>query len=124
MAYLGRWIVATAMLVSLPAAAQQSANKVDRIYLNSSPNLAGTCHPTRVRFDGSIHATGPLYVTYQWVRSDNKHTDATLTFDAEANRTISTEWDLTASYTGWVQLIVLTPKRIESKKVHFHVNCG
>ncbi|HUN46038.1 MAG TPA: hypothetical protein VMU85_05945 [Stellaceae bacterium] len=98
--------------------------KVDHLQLNPSPDLAGTCHPTRVRFNGSIHATGPLTVTYQWLRSDNKRTDGTINFELASSRAISTDWNLTTSYTGWMQLVVISPKRIESPKVHFRVNCG
>lgn len=123
MRHLGSWIAAAAILASLSAAAQ-STSKVDKLYLNPSPALAGSCHPTRVRFDGSIHASGPLSVTYQWMRSDGKHTEATITFDAAGNRSISNEWDLTTSYTGWMQLVVVSPKRMKSPKVHFRIFCG
>lgn len=125
MRYLGSWIVAIAMLTSFSAEAQLGkVSKVNHLQLNPIPDLAGTCHPTRVRFNGSIHVSGPLTVTYRWVRSDNKHTEATLNFDAAGSRAISTDWNLTTSYSGWMQLVVVSPKHMESPKVHFHVNCG
>src|SRR5579862_5124884 len=121
---LGRWIAIIVMLAPLPVAAQLGVTaKVDKLRLNPVPNLAGTCHPTRVRFDGSIHVTGPLTVTYQWVRSDGKHSEATFNFDSTTNHAVSTDWDLTTSYTGWMQLVIVSPKRMESEKVHFRVNC-
>jgi len=130
---LAKAITAIAILMPISAEAQlgdplgmdfEKPARVDHLQLNSSPDFAGTCHPTRVRFNGGIHVSGPLRVTYQWVRSDNKRIDGTINFDAAGNRAVSIDWDLTKSYSGWVRLVVVFPKRMETEKVRFHVNCG
>jgi hypothetical protein len=92
--------------------------------LDRTPRITGTCHPTKIHFSGTIKTDGPAIVTYRWQRSDATHKDETLQFSAAKVRHVETDWEVTTSASGWMQLIVLSPKRMESAKAPFTVNCG
>ena len=113
--------VAVSVLFIAPALAQEP--KVHLIHLDPQPAISGGC-PAKVHFTGRIGTTGPLEVTYQWLRSDGAHTNHTLVFDRKAEKPISTDWSLDKNYTGWIQLVILTPSRMQTVKANFSVNCG
>jgi hypothetical protein len=113
--------IAVAILAIAPVLAQEP--KVDLIHLDSQPAISGGC-PAKVHFTGRIRTTGPLEVTYQWLRSDGSHTEHTLIFNRAGTRGISTDWSLSKDYSGWMQLVILSPRRMQTAKAAFSVNCG
>ena len=110
-------------LALAPALAQEGT--VESVHLDAHARLIGTtCHPTRVSFSGRIKTDGPAFVTYRWLRSDGTHKDGVLQESAANEKAVSTSWDQTSTTSGWVQLIVLTPKHVETQKTYFRVHCG
>ena len=103
----------------LPLAAQS----VDLIHLDPQPSIAGGC-PATVHFNGRIRATGPMEVTYQWLRSDGSTTEYMLRFPRAQTRPVATTWRLSGNYQGWMQLVIVSPKRMQTAKALFTVNCG
>lgn len=104
---------------------QPTKGTVESVHLDAYAQLRGTtCHPSRVSFSGRIKTDGPAFVTYRWLRSDGTHKDGMLQFDKADGRAVGLGWDQTSTYSGWVQLVVLTPKRMETPKTHFRVHCG
>jgi len=110
-------------LATVPALAQEGT--VESVHLDSHARLMGTtCNPTRVSFSGRIKTDGPAVVTYRWLRSDGTHKDGVLQQPAANGKTVSTSWNQTSTASGWVQLIVLAPKHLETAKTYFRVHCG
>ena len=74
----------------------------------------------------TLHLDGPStgFVTYRWFRSDRTHKDGQLQESAAGGKTVSTSWDQTSTAKGWMQLIVLTPKHVETPRSYFWVHCG
>jgi hypothetical protein len=121
-ALAGSLIVALA-LASVPALAQEGT--VESVHLDAHARLIGTtCNPTRVSFSGRIKTDGPAFVTYRWLRSDGTHKDGVLQESAANGKVVSTSWDQTSTTSGWVRLIVLAPKHLETPKTYFRVHCG
>jgi hypothetical protein len=108
-------------LILVPVIAQ--AARVDLIYLAPQPSISGGC-PAKVHFTGRIRANGPLDVTYQWLRSDGAHTEHTLHFTKATTQSVATDWQLNTKLTGWMQLVILEPTRMQTAKADFTVNCG
>ena len=110
-------------LSGVPVQAQEGS--VESVHLDRHPRLSGTtCHPTHVLFSGRIKTDGPTFVTYRWLRSDGTHQDRVLQFTKANGRSISTDWDQTATGSGWVRLVVLSPRHVETPKTYFWVHCG
>ena len=113
-------IVATFLL-----AAASAQSRVGGLALDEPPQLIGNCHPTRVHFNGRINATGPLNVTYVWIRSDHSSAPPrVLHFTRPGPLTINYDWSLSKSFSGWVAFKVLAPQQLESRHVGFMLNCG
>jgi hypothetical protein len=116
-------VLAAIALLCMPAQAQEGT--VETVHLEPHARLSGTtCHPTHVYFSGKIKTNGPAFVTYRWLRSDGSHKDGVLQEPATNGRTVSTSWDQTSTASGWVQLIVLSPKHVETPRTYFWVHCG
>ncbi len=114
----------TAVLVLIPAAAVLAQGpKVHLIHLDPQPAVSAGC-PAQVHFTGHIEATGPLAVEYQWRRSDGSHTEHTLNFQRAGARPVVANWSIAKRYSGWMQLVVLSPSRMQTAKANFSVNCG
>ena len=96
---------------------------VHLIHLDPQPSISGGC-PARVHFTGHIEATGPLDVTYQWLRSDGSSTERTLSFNRAGSRPVATDWHLNKTMNGWMQLVIVSPKRMQTAKANFSVHCG
>lgn len=104
---------------------QPDKGSIREVYLERHARFIGTtCHPTHVNFRGRIVTDGPTFVTYRWQRSDGTYKNGVLQFTKADKRPIGTDWAQTSTFSGWVQLIVLTPKRVETQKTYFRVNCG
>jgi hypothetical protein len=110
-----------AVLLALPVLAQ--AQKVDLIHLDPQPAISGGC-PAKAHFTGKIRATGPMDVTYQWLRSDGSHTEHTINFTRAMTQNISTDWSLNKRTEAWMQLVIVSPARMQTAKANFSVNCG
>ena len=110
-----------ALLALAPFVAQGAS--VHLIHLDSPPAISGGC-PARVHFTGQIETDGPLQVTYQWLRSDGSGNEHTVNFPRASRRDISYDWNLNTTMEGWVQLVILSPKREQTIKAPFTVHCG
>jgi hypothetical protein len=108
-------------MVATVAAFGQS--KVHLIHIDPQPSIEAGC-PAKVHFSGHIETTGPLDVSYQWLRSDGSHSDATLHFTKATRRDINYTWTIGKKYSGWVQLVILSPAHEQTAKSSFEVNCG
>jgi len=97
--------------------------RVDLIHLDPQPGISGGC-PAKVHFTGKIRTTGPLEVTYEWLRSDGSHTDRTIDFRRATTEEIATDWSISKNFSGSMQLVILSPKRMQTAKANFSVNCG
>ena len=114
------WVAMTVLAIA-PVLAQ--GPKVDLIHLDPQPAISGGC-PAKVHFTGRIRATGPLEVTYRWLRSDGSKTDHTIQFARRSEQAIGTDWTLSKNYSGWIQLVIPAPARMQTTKANFSVNCG
>jgi hypothetical protein len=104
---------------------QPTQGTIQDVHLDRHARLVGTtCHPTHVNFSGRIKTDGPAFVTYRWLRSDGTHKDGALQFTKADKRPVGTDWAQKSSYSGWVRLIVLSPKHVETPKTYFWVHCG
>jgi hypothetical protein len=120
--FAGSLALALTMILA-PALAQEGT--VESVHLDAHARLSGTtCNPTHVSFSGRIKTDGPAIVTYRWLRSDGTHKDAVLQDPPQSGKTVSMSWDQTSTTSGWVRLIVLAPKHIETPKTYFRVHCG
>ena len=112
--------IAVAILAIAPALAQ--APRVDLIQLNP-PTMTGSC-PATAHFTGRIRTTGPLQVTYEELRSDGSSTQHTFVAQHAETHNFSKSWTVSKTYSGWMQLVILSPKRLQTVKQPFTVNCG
>jgi hypothetical protein len=111
--------------VPLVLAAAGAQSRVGGLALDDPPQLFGNCNPTRVHFNGRINATGPLDVTYTWIRSDHAQAPThVLHFTRSGPLTINYDWTLKGNASGWVTFKILAPLQKESNPVRFEVNCG
>jgi hypothetical protein len=106
------------LVVASPAFAQ----RID-IHLDPQPAISGGC-PAHVHFTGYIRTFEPMDVTYQWLRSDGGKSEHTIHFPRGLKRDISTDWTLSADFQGWVQLVILDPKQLQTIKAEFEVHCA
>ncbi len=91
--------------------------------LLENPTISGGC-PARVHFAGRIHPYAPGPVVYKFVRSDGANSpEHTLEFPRPEAKPISFDWQLGKSYSGWVQLVILSPNREQTAKRTFQVRC-
>ena len=119
---MGLWfLIVTVVLLLAPTVAR--GQKVHLIHLDPQPAISGGC-PAKVHFTGRIATDGPLEVTYQWLRSDGAHTEHTLNFTRATTQGISTDWTISKNYQGTMQLVILAPRRMQTAKAAFSVNCG
>ena len=118
-----RSLWAPLVLIAAAAVVLAQGPKVDLIHLDPQPAITGGC-PAHLHFNGRIRATGPLEVEYQWLRSDGAHTEHTLSFGRASEMPVSTNWQIDKRYSGWMQLVILSPRRLQTAKATFSVNCG
>jgi hypothetical protein len=111
------------LLLACAAAVLAQGPKVDLIHLDPQPQISGGC-PARLHFAGRIRSTGPMEVEYQWLRSDGSHTEHTLRFGRASELPVATNWQINTRYNGWMQLVILSPKHMQTAKATFAVNCG
>jgi hypothetical protein len=89
-----------------------------------TPNYNGPC-PMVLNFNAVVTANTAGTINYRWERSDGAFSQTqALSFSAAGSKTVGDTWQLSASYSGWVRLRVLTPVEAVSNQVYFLVNCG
>jgi len=103
------------------AATPVRAQRID-IHLDSEPAISPGC-PARLHFLGEIRTFEPLHVTYQWLRSDGSHTEHSVTFGHPGPHPISEPWTISGNYNGWMQLVILEPKHLQTIRSRFSVHC-
>lgn len=90
----------------------------------------GPC-PVELQFGWGVIATRPTSMTYSFVRSDGGHSSRTMSADLpRANRSfpVYEKWTLGAhrpqfaNYTGWVNLVIDSPNRVEGR-IKFTIHC-
>ncbi len=131
------WVALAAFFVSVLCQAQQPTSKVQPRPPRPAPaarvtraTLAAVVPPGKpcpitVELNGTITTTGPLEVKYTWVSSDNANwPEHTINFAKAGTEKVHETWQLGKTYTGWVQLKVVTPNQVLSPRANFKVNCG
>src|SRR5215472_17949969 len=106
------WKAAAVVAILLLAPAVAQAQKIHLIHLDPQPSISGGC-PAKVHFTGRIQTDGPMEVTYQWLRSDGSHTEHTLNFPRATTQNITTDWSISKNYAGTMQLVILSPQRLQ-----------
>lgn len=101
--------------------------RVTRVGAAASVGPNGTC-PVQVTFTGTVQATGPGTVRYQWERSDGAVPRAfSINFTAAGTRTVRSTWTLGAAgreTSGWQRLRLLEPHATVSAPANFRFRCG
>lgn len=86
---------------------------------------AGKPCPITVQLNGTITTSGPAEVKYTWLSSDNSTwSQKTISFAKAGTEKVTETWQLGKTYSGWVQLKVMSPNPIFSPRANFRVNCG
>lgn len=111
------------LLIAAASTVLAQGPRVHLIHLDPHPEINGGC-PARLHFTGHIEATGPMEVQYAWVRSDGSQTEHTLRFARATSLNVSTNWSIDRRYSGWMQLVILSPSRMQTARSTFHVDCG
>lgn len=99
--------------------------RVNRVEARET-GVTGDCTAgKKVAFEGLIEANAPGDVTYIWKRSDgaSSSTPTTIHFDAPGTKTVTTEWNLWTTYSGWEQLQTTTPNVVASGHAEFSITC-
>lgn len=113
-----RIAAATAAFFALSAA---GAERIDILLEN--PTISRGC-PAHVHFAGQIRPFAAGRVVYKFVRSDGAQApERTLDFSAPGARPIAYDWQLGGHYSGWVQLVILSPNHEQTARRAFRVNC-
>jgi len=101
-----------------------SATGAERIDIQlNDPAVSRGC-PAHVHFTGTIHPYAPGRVTYTFARSDGAHgPELSLDFSRPEAKPISYDWQLGGQYSGWAQLVILSPNHEQTAKRAFRVNC-
>src|SRR5664280_1980705 len=113
-------VISAAILAVVPTLAE--GPRVDLIQLNP-PAMSGLC-PATAHFTGEIRTTGPLQVTYEERRSDGSATQHTFAARRAEVLHFSKNWTLSKTYTGWMQLVILSPQHLQTVRQSFSVHCG
>jgi hypothetical protein len=101
--------------------------RVTRVGAAAAVGSTGAC-PVEVTFTGSVQATGPGTVRYQWERSDGVAARPfSINFTAAGTRTVRSTWTLGApgrETSGWQRLRLLEPHATASEPAAFRFRCG
>ncbi len=109
---------------SLSEGSTTSAPKVTSAKLSAvNSNVTGKCTQI-IRFRGSITFNGRGTVQYRFIRSDGgKGRTESMTFAAAGTKSVSTEWHLGKSYSGWEAIEILSPNSLQSNRANFTLQC-
>jgi hypothetical protein len=84
---------------------------------------ASTC-PFTFNFSADITTSSAGTVNYHWVRSDNSTgPSGSLSFTGPGTKTITTSWQLSATYTGWEAVFVDVPNHQQFGKINIQLTC-
>ncbi|MDP8980262.1 MAG: hypothetical protein M3O35_06700 [Acidobacteriota bacterium] len=101
---------------------------ISGLTLNSSPQTTGVCPFVNVLVKGSFNSTGPVTITYAWIKGTGKREtigkSAQEKFPSGGKHHIETTWRVNGSFTGWMAYKILWPVRLQSNRASFVVNCG
>jgi hypothetical protein len=83
----------------------------------------GSC-PKTFTFYATITANGPGTITYRWERNDyNWGSIQSMTFNEAGSQSITLNYDLAETASGWYRVNILSPRNIVSNQVIYTVNC-
>jgi hypothetical protein len=103
---------------------QRAVAKVTRATLGAVVPAGKPC-PVTVQLNGTITTSGPAEVKYTWLSSDNSTwPEKTINFTKAEMQKVTETWQLGKTYTGWVQLKVVSPNSLLSNRANFKVTCG
>jgi hypothetical protein len=113
------------MVAALPVAAQ--VHTVQRVAIVAKPNhYRGSC-PAEIEFIATIFVNRyPVWVEYQWERSDGGRGQRERVEITSAGRGVSTRWTLGAQGQNkvvWQKLHVLAPTGISSPAANVRIEC-
>jgi hypothetical protein len=98
---------------------------VTNVTANTEPStFSGPC-PKIFTFYATITANGPGAVTYRWERSDGAYSETqSVTFYEAGIKTMTSQWELGESASGWHRIHILTPNNMSSNQVYYTLTCG
>ncbi|HEX8831288.1 MAG TPA: hypothetical protein VF705_08995, partial [Longimicrobium sp.] len=112
---------------SAPFTVTAAGFRVTRVAAAAAVGPTGAC-PVQVTFTGTVQATGPGTVRYQWERSDGAAARPfSINFTAAGTRTVRSTWTLGApgrETSGWQRLRLLEPHATASEPASFRFRCG
>jgi serine/threonine-protein kinase len=94
----------------------------------SPTSYSGSTCPAVFTFSGTIHvSSGPVTVTYKWIRSDGaiapEHT-INFTGSGAQDQSVAPEtWTLSANGTHWEAIQIISPGSAQSNEATFTLNC-
>lgn len=112
---------------SVPFTLAAAGFRVTRVAAAAAVGSTGAC-PVQVTFTGTVQATAPGTVRYQWERSDGAAPRPfSINFTAAGTRTVRSTWTLGApgrETSGWQRLRLLEPHATTSEPATFRFRCG
>jgi len=88
-----------------------------------NPQNSTTC-PTTFEFSGQIKVDAPGIVKYRWIKSDGTTPiENQEEFIIAGTKTVSTNWKVFGSYSGWIRLETISPNVISSTNAQFKLTC-
>jgi hypothetical protein len=104
----------------------RSLSAVSGLALNSQ--VTGTCPSKTVVFKGSFTSTGPVTITYQWIKGTAKRETIGKPlqekFTTGGKHSIETTWPISGSFSGWMAYKIVKPVSLQSNRASFTVKCG
>lgn len=101
--------------------------RVVRVAAAAAVGPTAAC-PVQVTFTGTVQATGPGTVRYQWERSDGTAPRPfSINFTAAGTRTVRSTWTVGApgrETSGWQRLRLLEPHATVTEPATFRFRCG
>lgn len=86
-------------------------------------NYEGIC-PVIINFEGEIFSLKNAKIQYRFLRSDKTIMPIeVLEIPSKTSKRIKMQWNTSIDLNGWVQVEILSPIHIFSKKINFNVKC-
>ncbi|MBI4057739.1 hypothetical protein HY405_00235 [Candidatus Microgenomates bacterium] len=116
-------LTATTTPVPSPTPTQAPFN-VTNVTAAVAPISSNTC-PTTFKFAATIVANAAGKVIYKWESSvgDTSPFPQTIEFSGSGSRSVTDEWFITKSYSGWKQVHILEPNDVISNQATFTLTC-
>jgi hypothetical protein len=89
------------------------------------PSYSGPCEGgKRLYFTGEFVSNGPGVVLYRWDRMDGMAPNVLpWTFDAAGSQRLTSDWQLSGTVQGWMELKILAPVESEPARANFSLAC-